>query len=143
MKAPASVRWLGEGLVFEGGAPGRPQTVVDGDGRQATSPVTLLLVSLASCTAADVVDIAKKMRVPIDELRVDVDADRADDHPRRLVKVHLAYHVHGGAAEDEAKLQRAVALSHEKYCSVLHSLAKDVDVTVSLVHAPRLGGAEA
>lgn len=144
MKAPATVRWKGgEGLVFEGGAPDRPQTLVDGNSRQATSPVTMLLVSLASCTGADVVDIARKMRVPIEDVTIEVDAERADEHPRRLVKVHLSYRIQGGAPEDEAKLQRAMELSHERYCSVLHSLAKDIQFTASLEHEPRMTGAEA
>lgn len=143
MKAPATLRWKGEGLVFEGGAPDRPWTTVDGNSRQGTSPVTLLLVSLASCTAADVVDIARKMRVPIEELTIDIDAERADDHPRRLTRVHLGYRIRGGVAGDEEKLQRAMDLSHEKYCSVLHSLANDIRFSQSLVHEPGMEGAEA
>lgn len=143
MKSPVAVRWKGEGLVFEGGAPGRPQTMVDGDSRQATSPVSLLLVSLATCTAADVVDIARKMRVPIEDLTVAVDAERADEHPRRLLKVHLTFRIVGGSADDRARLQRAMDLSQERYCSVLHSLAKDIAITSSLDHEPRMTGAEA
>ena len=143
MRTPATVRWKGEGLLFEGGTAGRPQTLVDADGQQATSPVTLLLVSLASCTAADVVDIARKMRVPVQSLEVDVVADRSDEHPRRLLKVQLTFRIVGGVPADEPKLQHALDLSHERYCSVVHSLAKDIEVTVSLAHEPHMTGAEA
>lgn len=130
------LRWAGEGLVFEGGAPGGPVARFDGDGKAATSPVTALLLSLAACTAADVVDIVRKMRVPVRDVRLEVEADRADEHPRRLLRAHLTYRVAGGSPADEAKVERAIALSHEKYCSVLHSLRPDVAVTTSLLFEP-------
>ena len=132
MKSSALVRWTGAGLVFEGGKPGGPLTVIDGDGAEAPSPVTLLLVALATCTAADVVDITKKMRLNIRSLEVDVDAERADDHPRRVVRVHIGFRVIGGAPQEQARVQHAIDLSQEKYCSIVHSLKDDIEVTRSL-----------
>lgn len=128
-----AVRWLGDGLRFEGGAVGGPVTEVDGNGRQATSPVNLLAVSLAACTAADVVEILEKMRVPLAALEVKVDGDRRPEPPRRYTRIRLEYRVRGVADEAESKLRRAVALSHEKYCSVLHSLRGDIEVTTDVV----------
>jgi putative redox protein len=136
VKSAALLRWSGEGLRFDGGAPGGPHAVVDGAGKTGPSPVTMLLVSIAACTASDVVDIARKMRVAIRTLELDVEADRADEHPRRLLRANLGFRVVGGVAGDELKLQHAIDLSHEKYCSVLHSLREDVVVTTSLAFEP-------
>jgi putative redox protein len=136
VKALAQVRWAGEGLVFDGGAPGGPETRVDGDSKAAPSPVTMLLVSLGACTAADVVDIAKKMRIAIREVEVSVDAERADEHPRRVTRAHIGLRIAGGAEGDAGRLQHALDLSQEKYCSVLHSLKSDIPVTASLTHEP-------
>jgi putative redox protein len=136
VKAAARVAWTGEGLAFEGGAPGGPAVVVDGDGRDGPTPVTMLLIAIAACAAADVVDIVRRMRVAIRAVAVDVEAVRADDHPRRLVRVELAFRVHGGVPDDQGKVERAIELSKEKYCSVLHSLREDVTVTSALAFEP-------
>lgn len=134
MKSAARVRWVGQDLLFEGGVPDGPVVGIDGHGRTGPSPVTLLLLGLGACMAADVVDIAKKMRVPIRELAVDVDATRSDDHPRRVLAATMSFRVVGGSAVQTERLQHAIDLSHEKYCSVLHSLDPAIDVTISLDH---------
>ncbi len=136
MKSEATVRWAGEALRFEGGRAGGPVAVIDADGKIAPSPVTLLLVSIATCSAADVVSIAVKMRIALRSLEVVIDADRADDHPRRLLRAHIGFRIVGGEAGDESRLQHAIDLSHEKYCSVLHSLRSDVEVKTSLTFEP-------
>lgn len=132
MKSSALVRWTGTGLVFEGGRPGGPLALIDGEGAQAPSPVTLLLVSLATCTAADVVDITKKMRLDIRSMEVDVQAERADDHPRRVVRAHIEFRVTGGSIAEQERVQHAIDLSQQKYCSVVHSLKEDIEVSTSL-----------
>jgi putative redox protein len=127
------VRWLGDGLRFAGGAVGGPVTAVDGNGKWATSPVNMLAVSLAACTAADIVEILGKMRVPLEALAVNVDGDRRPEPPRRYTRIHVEYRVRGVPVADEEKLRRAVMLSHETYCSVLHSLRDDIEMTTSVV----------
>lgn len=124
--ASISIQWR-EGLVFEGGGAGRPPLTVDGDSRTATSPVELLLVAGATCTAADVVDILKKMRVDLRSLVVDVSGTRREEHPRRFTAIQFHFRV-AGAGADESKVRRAVDLSLEKYCSVMNSLAPDIQV---------------
>jgi len=124
--AAVTVRWR-EKLVFEGGAQGRPAVTVDGDSKIATSPVELLLVSAASCTAADVVDILQKMRVDLRGLQVEVLGARRDEYPRRFTAIQFHFQV-TGAGVDETKVRRAVDLSLEKYCSVMNSLAPDIQV---------------
>ena len=121
------VRWR-EKMVFEGGAPGRPAIVVDGDSKAATSPVELLLLAAATCTATDVVSILVKQRVALESLEVAVQGTRRDEQPRRFTAVRMHFTI-AGAGADEAKARRAIDLSLDKYCSVVASLAPDIPVT--------------
>ena len=125
-EAAVSVHWR-EGLLFEGGAAGRPTVLVDGDTKAATSPVELLLVAAASCTAADIVGILEKMRIKLRALEIAVRGTRRDAEPRRYTAIHFDFTVTGEGA-DETKVRRAIDLSIEKYCSVLASLAPDIPV---------------
>ena len=125
--AAVSVRWRDK-LVFEGAAGDRPGLTVDGDTQEAISPVELLLVSAATCTAADVVHILKKMRIELTRVDVAVQGTRREEEPRRFTALHFRWTV-GGAGVDEPKVRRAVDLSLEKYCSVMASLAPDIAVT--------------
>lgn len=127
-----NLRWLGPGLEFEGGRPDGPTIVVDGNGEAGPSPVQLLAISLASCMGADVVDILGRMRVPLEALTVRAEGDRAAEPPRRYLRIRITFVTRGIAAEDEPKLRRAVDLSLEKYCSVLHTLRPDVEITTEI-----------
>ena len=122
-----TMRWR-EQLLFEGGAPGHPLVVVDGDGAAATSPVELLLLAAATCSAADVVVILRKQRVGLRSLDVLARGTRREMEPRRYTALHMVFTVSGEGA-DEAKARRAIDLSLEKYCSVVASLAPDIRVT--------------
>jgi putative redox protein len=124
----ATIRWKGEGLLFEGQVGERPAVLVDGNSKQALSPVELLVVSAATCSAADVVLILQKQRVDLKSLDIAVLAERRPTEPRRLVAVHFQITVSGPGA-DAAKAERAVSLSIEKYCTVVASLAPDTRVT--------------
>jgi putative redox protein len=128
-----SLHWAGSGLNFEAEHPSGNSFLLDGDGRNSHSPVQALALALAGCTGADVVEIAQKMRVPFSGLRVEVEADRNAEPPRFFKAVRMTFRVAGAAEADREKLQRALDLSHEKYCSVLHSLRKDMTITTSLV----------
>ena len=131
--ANVTMRWR-EKLVFEGGGPRRPPTMVDGDSQVASSPVELLLLAGAACSGSDMVGILEKMRVALWLLEVEVVGTRCEENPRRLTAIHFRFRV-GGAGVDEAKVRRSVDLSLEKYCSVTASLAPDIrlsyDVTIA------------
>ena len=127
-----SLRWRGDGLVFVGGAPGGPEIVMDSDGNDGPSPTQTLLLALAGCMGVDVRMILEKSRVPVESLLVDVEGDRVVDAPRRFQAVRLTYRLKGPAREDQAKLERAVELSREKYCSVLHTLRPDLSLDVRI-----------
>jgi putative redox protein len=117
-----------EGLRFVGGESEGPSTTVDGDNAVAPGPMLTLLLAAASCSGSDVVLILQKMRVQLRELRIDVSGVRREQEPRRYTAIHLDYHL-SGEGLDPAKATRAVTLSVEKYCSVIHSLAPDIVVT--------------
>jgi putative redox protein len=126
-----SLAWQG-GLVFRGGEPGGPETTVDGDNAAAPGPMLTLLLAAAACTGADVVVILQKMRVTLQEVRIEASGVRREQEPRRYTGLHLEYHLKGDGL-DLAKARRAVDLSITKYCSVVSSLAPDIGVTHEVV----------
>lgn len=125
-----SLTWQ-EGLRFTGGATGGPVTTVDGENLAAPGPMLTLLLAAASCSGSDVVLILQKMRVQLRELRIEVAGVRREEEPRRYVAIHLDYHI-AGEGLDPGKARRAIDLSLEKYCSVIHSLAPDIGITYAL-----------
>jgi putative redox protein len=125
-----TVRWVGEER-FEGGEATGATVTIDGKNRASPSPVVYLLLAVAGCTGADVAAILKKMRVALDAFSIDTVGTRCETDPKRYLALHLVYHLRGDGL-DEAKARRAIDLSMEKYCSVLHSLASDIRVTYEL-----------
>jgi putative redox protein len=118
-------------MRFRGGEPGGPTSLVDADNAEAPGPTLTLLLAAAACSGADVVTILEKMRVSLESLRIDVAGVRREVVPRRFVSIRLTFHIRA-AGLDEAKARRAIDLSLEKYCSVVHSLAPDIAVEYDL-----------
>lgn len=123
----ADLAWQGD-LRFDGRA-GEAGFTLDSDGKAGVSPVQALALGLAGCMAIDVVHILAKGRQDLRGLRAHLTGWRAEEEPRRLTQVDLKFFVEGDVAPD--KLERALALSLEKYCSVWHSLRQDIDFTVA------------
>jgi len=121
-------------LVFRGGEPGGPTTVIDGDNAAAPGPMLSLLLAAAACSGSDVVSILEKMRVTLHDFRIEASGVRREDHPRRYTAIDLTFHLRGDGL-DETKARRAVELSIEKYCSVIASLAPDIPVTYDVTIA--------
>ncbi|HVJ94830.1 MAG TPA: OsmC family protein [Labilithrix sp.] len=93
---------------------------IGGEGR-GMRPMELLLASVASCSAMDVVHIlVNKQREPLEDLRVEIEGVRADAVPSPFTKMHMVFMAKG--AVDDNKLQRAVSLAVEKYCSARATL---------------------
>jgi putative redox protein len=90
-----------------------------------------LLLSVAGCMAIDVLMILEKGRVPVEELEVVVAGDRAPEPPRRFTSLALEYRLRGPGEDDEAKIRRAIELSRDTYCSVLHTLRPDLELEVT------------
>ena len=125
-----TLTWQG-GLVFSGGEPGGPVSVIDGDNAAAPGPMLTLMLAAGACSGADVVMILEKMRVPARTLRVELAGVRREADPRRYTAIHFHFHLAGDGL-DEARANRAIELSIAKYCSVIHSLAPDIRVTHAL-----------
>ena len=128
----AELVWT-DGLRF-GAVSGPNAIVVDGDGAAGPSPMQLAAFALAGCMAADVVAILQKGRHSLTHLRVALTAERADTPPRRFVRITLHFHV-AGAIPDEA-VERAIAMSHQTYCSVWHSMRQDIEFVTSFEIGP-------
>jgi putative redox protein len=91
-----------------------------------------LLLSLGGCMAIDIRAILEKGRVPLEELVVDVEGERATEPPQRFVRIHMDVRAVGPGEADRAKVERAVQLSRDKYCSVFHTLRPDMDVEIRI-----------
>jgi putative redox protein len=111
-------------LVYEGGmrfaaTTGTTRTIVYGDAFEANelSPVETIVVSLAACSAMDVVAIAAKKRQAIDRYEVRAEATQRDEYPQVLTSIVVVHEVEGPRV-DEAAIRRAIELSATKYCPV-------------------------
>ncbi len=123
----AEVTWV-DGLLFVGRTPSEKALVIDGrkevgGSELGPTPMELVLIALAGCTAMDVISILKKQRQKVTSFQVKVRAERAQEHPKVYTEFHLEYIVKGQGISEES-LQRAIQLSHEKYCSVGAMLEK-------------------
>lgn len=125
-------RWTGEGTVFQGGPPGGVEITIDGNTEKGPSPMDTLLLGLAACMGADIVEILRKSRVALEALEVSVRGDRAEKHPRRYVRIEIVYRATGPCAADQKRLDRALALSRDKYCSFTHSLRPDIELVTRI-----------
>ncbi|MBP1693881.1 MAG: hypothetical protein H6Q37_1764 [Chloroflexi bacterium] len=90
-------------------------------------PSDLLLMSAAACSAYDVVEILGKQKQPMRDLKIIVQGDQAPEPPYEFTRIHLHYVVYGKV--DSQKLEKAIRLSEEKYCSVLCTLRPGVPLS--------------
>ena len=127
----ADLLWSG-GLQF-GATSGAAAIVVDANGEAGPSPMQLAAFGVAGCMAADVVAVLQKGRHPLTALRVSFSGERAPEPPKRFLRMTLHFHITG--AVPPAAVERAIALSRQTYCSVWHSMRRDIDfVTTFEMH---------
>lgn len=126
MSSNIAVKWTGQGSQMFVGRDSFGHVVVSGSWPQngdtwqewkGIKPSDLLLVSLASCSAHDVVTILGRQRQELTNLYVNVDGQQASEAPYQFTDIHLHYTVEG-VDLDPQKVERAIVLSEEKYCSV-------------------------
>lgn len=122
-----------DALRFEATS-GRISTVIDGDSTAGPSPVQMLVFGLAGCMAADVVDIVRKGRHPLAGLTARIVAERAQEPPTRVLRAQLQFQLRGDVPP--AVVERAIALSRDRYCSVWHSLREDIELSTSFDITP-------
>ena len=94
------------------------------------SPTETLLMSLAGCLAIDVFSFLQKMRAEISNFKIDFSGDRNINPPQYYKSIEMTVHITGKGITPK-KVERAISLSQEKYCSVYHSLRKDIVVKVN------------
>ncbi len=128
----ARVKWL-DGVAFVGESGSGHAVVMDGaleaGGRDiGVRPMEMLLIGLGGCTAFDVMHILRRSRVAVDDCVVEVEAERAATDPKVFTSIRLNFTVSGPGLPYD-KVERAVNLSAEKYCSASIMLAKTAAIT--------------
>ena len=119
--------WIGD--LRLSGTCDKASMTLDSSGLAGPSPVQALGFALAGCMTMDVAYILTKGRQMFDGLRSHLVADRAPEDPHRIISMHLHVTVEGEVPVDA--VARAIALSHEKYCSVWHSMRQDIAFTTT------------
>jgi putative redox protein len=130
-----SMDWKG-GLKFTGISQFGHEITTDGSkkagGEEAGyQPPELMLFGLAGCTGIDVVLIAQKMKQQVDALTIHIESEQKEDHPKFFTRANIEY-VFTGKNLDRAKLERAVELSQERYCSVSNTIGAVTKITHSI-----------
>lgn len=123
------------GLTFVGKTDSNHWVTIDGPedffgSNAAIQPKELLLLSLAGCTASDVVAILQKKRVKVDNFEMNVTAEMTETHPKVYSSIDLEFVVHGKDIKDK-DVERAIQLSEEVYCGVTAMLKSTVKITTS------------
>lgn len=131
-----TTKWLGN-MAFESNNPSGFNFKIDagpddgGEGK-GMRPKALMLSSLAGCSGLDVASLIKKMKLEVDDFRIETIANLTDEHPRYYDTVRIEYHFHGANLKKE-KLQRAVDLSVEKYCGVMEMFRRFAELEIKTI----------
>ncbi|WP_411766224.1 OsmC family protein [Winogradskyella sp. A3E31] len=129
--------WKGD-LTFESDNPSGKTVIMDTDvegqdGRFGLSPKAMMLSSLAGCSALDVISTLNKMKVDIDDFRIEVAGELTDEHPKYYHSVEVEYHFYGSDL-NKKKCERAVSLSVEKYCGVMEMFRRFAEIKTNIVY---------
>lgn len=128
------LEWLGDNRLR--GRSGELEIVMDSPPVAGPSPVETLAFALAGCMAIDVLVVMRRGRFDVKALTARLVAERAPVDPKRIVKVDLRYTLTGEIPKD--RVERAIQLSREKFCSVWHSMRPDIELTTSFEVVPSL-----
>lgn len=101
-----------------------------GERHSAATPVELLMLAVAGCTAADVISILRKKRQDVREYRVEISGERAAEHPRKFLKFFVK-HIVTGRGVNEKAVADAIELSENKYCSVAATVRPTASIETS------------
>jgi putative redox protein len=127
-----TVKWV-DGMMMVGESASGHAVVMDGPeelgGKNlGIRPMEMLLLGMGGCTTIDVISTLKKMREEVRDCRVEISAERAEEHPKVFTKIHLHFIVEGANLNDK-KIAKAISLSADKYCSASIMLGKAASVT--------------
>jgi putative redox protein len=129
MKAPTTLELIWEHDLVMKGRSADATIVLDSAGQAGPSPVQAIAFALAGCMGMDVVYILRKGRLDLRGLKISMTAERAQEDPHRITAVAIEFTVTGDIPKTQ--IQRAIDLSHEKYCSVWHSMRQDIPFTAT------------
>src|SRR6476660_6635371 len=127
----ATVQYAGDDFFIGTPSSGHAQVMDSkGDRRAAPTPVEMLLVSVAACTAMDVQSILEKKRQDVIDYKVEIEGTRAEEHPKKFTALHV-HHIVRGRNISEKAVADAVELSDTKYCSVAATVRPTATITTS------------
>lgn len=127
----ATLEW-DKDLIFVGRTQRRYEIEFDANLQWGCKPTDSLMLSLAGCLAIDMVMFLQKMKVKLASYRIDITGERNPTPPQYYKSFEMVVHIAGKNLNPQ-KVERAISLSQEKYCSVYHSLRKDLVVKISYV----------
>jgi putative redox protein len=116
-------------LLFKGMTQSGYEIEFDAAVQWGCMPTEALMLSLAGCMGIDVVSFLQKMKVELHKFKLDIDGVRNPTPPQYYKEFTMHLHITGRGIK-EKQVERAISLSQEKYCSVYHSLRKDLTVKV-------------
>ena len=127
-----SVNWV-DGMLMVGKSHSGHSITMDGPPEiggenLGVRPMEMLLLGVAGCTMIDVVSTLKKMRQDLTQCETKVNAERAIDHPKVFTDIHIQFVIKGKDL-DQNKVEKAITLSAEKYCSASIMLGKTASIT--------------
>lgn len=127
----AVVKYAGDEF-FIGIPPSGHAQIMDAKGNRnaAATPLELLLVAVAGCTAFDVISILKKKRQNVTDYKVEITGERKEDRPQAFIKFHINHIVHGRDISEKA-VADAIKLSDTTYCSVAATVRPTAEITTS------------
>ncbi|MGZ8537566.1 MAG: OsmC family protein [Flavisolibacter sp.] len=108
---------------------------IEVDGNAGFSPKALLLTGLAACSGIDVIEVLEKMRVPFADLKVEVEANQTEEHPRVFKDIQIVYIIKT-EEENRNKVKKAIDLSLDKYCGVAAMLKKNSKILYTISIQP-------
>lgn len=125
MTIKAELKWT-DGMQFVARTDNGPAVVMDTPENQSgASPMEMMLMGTAGCTAMDVVSILQKKRAQLKGLSINISGERADAYPKRYTHIHVEFIVKGKQIKPSA-VKQAIDLSVEKYCGAMASLNADI-----------------
>ncbi|WP_437396162.1 OsmC family protein [Flagellimonas lutimaris] len=129
--------WLG-GTTFESTNPSGHTIKIDtspehGGSNEGLRPKALMLTSLAGCSGLDVASLMKKMKLEVEEFKIETIANLTDEHPKYYDSAVIEYHFTGPNLKED-KLKKAVDLSVEKYCGVMEMFRKFAKLDIKIFY---------
>lgn len=132
MTIQASLKWT-DGLQFVARSGKGPAVIIDSsESGSGVSPMQMVLIGVAGCTAIDVIMIMKKKRANIERFEVNVTGELAESYPKRYTHILIEYILYGKDIKPKG-VEQAIALSENKFCSAMASMNAEFEHSYKIV----------